>query len=148
TRPPSVTFEAVGEGSSLVIPNAALIAWVERVTGKDLGQLFTDEEGQESDPWGEVNAIVGAVTKALGLATPPALSPETACVPTPRAEAEDASTPGVAASAVIGLFPAANQGLLSDLEALDEGAPVVGPIESFLKAGADLGVRRDGEARK
>lgn len=141
TRPAGVILEAVGDGADLVVPNAALLAWVERLTGKDLSELFADDEG--ADPWRELNEVVTAVTRALELREPPVLSPETSFVATPRSNEEDALQAGVISSAVVGLFPAANQGLLRDLQALSDGAPAVGPIESFLKAGTDLGLHRE-----
>lgn len=146
TRPASVTLEAIGDGADLVVPNAALVAWVERMTGKDLGELFADEEG--ADPWRELNEVVRAITQALELPLPDALSPDGALVPTPRSDAEDSKQASVIPAAVIGLFPAANQGLLNDLQALSDGEPARGPIESFLKAGTDLGIRRDVEATR
>lgn len=141
TRPATVLLEASGDGSDLLVPNAALLAWVERTTGKDLAELFADEEG--TDPWRELNELVTAVTKALGVPNAPAFSADSMFVPTPRSDAEDAKQPAVVNSAVIGLFPAANQGLLRDLEALRTGERATGPIESFLKAGTELGVREE-----
>lgn len=141
TRPASVTLSAIGEGADLVVPNAALVAWVERMTGKQVGELFADDEGQ--DPWRELNSIVTALATALDLPAPPPFAPDGDLTATPRSDAEDSKTTGILTSAVIGLFPAANQGLLSDFEALRAGAPAVGPIESFLKAGTELGVRRN-----
>jgi len=143
TRPAAVMLEAIGEGADLVVPNAALLAWVERMTGKDLGELFADGEGK--DPWREINELVQAVTRALELPTPAAFTPGGELAPTPRSDAEDSKQTNILASAVIGLFPAANQGLLTDLEALHDGEPAVGPIESFLKAGTDLGVHREAD---
>lgn len=146
TRPAAVTLEAIGEGADLVVPNAALLAWVQRMTGKDLGEVFADDEGK--DPWREINELVQAVTRALELPTPPALSPGGELAATPRSDADDSKQPSILASAVIGLFPAAKQGLLTDLQALHDGEPAVGPIESFLKAGTDLGVHRDTAAER
>jgi hypothetical protein len=124
-----------------VVPNAALLAWVERMTGKDLGELFADEEGK--DLWCEINELVQAVTRALELPTPAAFAPGGEMAPTPRSDAEDSKQASILASGVIGLLPAANQGLLTDLEALHDGEPAVGPIESFLKPGINLGVHRE-----
>ena len=127
-----------------MVPNSALIAWVERMTGKDLGELFADNEA--ADPWRELNEIVSAVAKALELPPAQPFSHETPFLATPRSDSEDAKQPAILNAAVIGLFPAANQGLLRDLEALRDGERATGPIESFLKAGTDLGVRRDNRA--
>jgi hypothetical protein len=142
TRPASVVLEATEDGSDLVIPNAALLAWVQQVTGQRLSDLFADEEGNQ--PWREINEIVSAVCKALELAAPPAFDSSSPIVATPRSDADDSKEPVVLSSAVLGLFPVTNQGLLKDLEALAEGEPITGPIESFLSSGAELGVRTPG----
>lgn len=141
TRPATVTLESAAEGEDLIVPNAALLAWVERVTGKDLGEL-SGEDGN-GDPWRTVNDLVTALATALELPAPPVLSAGGSFSPTPKSDEEDALLPGILSSAVIGLFPAAKQGLLNDLQALHDGERAVGPIESFLKAGIDLGLPPD-----
>ncbi len=138
SRPNSVILEAIGDGGDLVVPNVALLAWVERVTGKPLQQRLTDDGAE--DPWREINEIAAAVAQALDV-VPPLLVPDGEVVATPRADNE-AKTVELVPSAVVGLFPAANQGLLADLEALRGGERAVGPIESFLKARTELGMCR------
>ncbi|HVJ95190.1 MAG TPA: DUF4011 domain-containing protein, partial [Labilithrix sp.] len=65
TRPQSVTISCVGEGVELVMPNVALLAWVEQRTGKKIRDLFANEEG--TDPWREVRELVERVATALEL---------------------------------------------------------------------------------
>lgn len=43
----SVSLSARSEGMDLVIPNCPLFAWLENQTGKDLRELFADEEGND-----------------------------------------------------------------------------------------------------
>ncbi len=71
-RTPGVELEAATDGVDRVMPNTALLAWVERQTGKRFGELFADEQGQ--DPWREVNELAAAVAKAMEM---PALAPFT-----------------------------------------------------------------------
>ncbi len=134
-RAASVEVEACGEGIDRVIPNAALLTWVEQQSGKKLRDLFADEEGK--DPWREINELVVSVCRALEMPAPPALGPETATVGAPRADAED-KEPRLIPAAVLGLFPLSNQSLVRDLEALVEGEPAQGPIESFLRVDSSL----------
>ena len=59
-------------------------------------------------------------------------------VAAPRADGENDARPMVIPAAVVGLYPMANQGLLRDMQALVNGEPATGPIESFLKVGVSL----------
>ncbi|HEX8439541.1 MAG TPA: AAA domain-containing protein [Archangium sp.] len=142
-RTPSVELEAAADGVDRVMPNTALLAWVERQTGKRLGELFADEQGQE--PWREVNELAAAVAKALELPALAPFTPETPLSPTPRSEDETAAGAAIIPCAVLGLYPLSNQSLVDDMRALVDGEPVQGPIESFLRVGVSLG---DGSAPK
>lgn len=135
-RPQSVTLACAGDGAELVIPNAALVAWVEQRTGKKL-ELFTDESG--ADPWREIIELSTAVSEALGLEGALAFGPDVDVVAMPRADDDEAREPAILPSAVLGLYPVTNQNLLRDLEALADGEPVRGPIQSFLSVGIGLG---------
>ncbi|MBX3258831.1 MAG: DUF4011 domain-containing protein [Labilithrix sp.] len=137
TRPQSVTLSCAGEGADLVIPNVALLAWIEQKTGKKFSELFADEEG--SDPWREIREILERVATALELRERPTIGADTPLVATPRADDEDVREPCILPSAVLGLFPVTNQNLLRDLEALVGGEPFKGPLESFVKVGVGLG---------
>lgn len=134
-RAAGVELEGAAGGVDRVMPNTALIAWVERQTGKRLGELFADEEGVE--PWRELNELTRAVAGALELSVPAPFTPETPLVPVPRTE--DSSEAAVLPSAVLGLYPLSNQSLVDDMRALVDGEPVQGPIESFLRVDVSLG---------
>lgn len=134
-RPAGVTLSCAADGDERVIPNAALVAWIEQTTGKKLALEPGDNE--DANTWQEINHVTSLVCDALGLAKPAELGPATAVVPTPRAEEQRQAR--VLPSAVLGLFPVSNQGLLRDLEALVEGPVPDGPIQSFLRADRSLG---------
>src|SRR4029079_625838 len=55
----------------------------------------------------------------------------------PKSDEPDAKAT-VLPSAVLGLFPMANQGLLRDTQAMVEGESIKGPVESFLKVDVSL----------
>ncbi len=139
TAPVSATLACAGEGADLVIPNAALLAWVEKQTGKHFDDLFADEEGKA--PWREMSELVARVASALDMPTEavPKIAATEPVLATPRSDADDAKTPSILSSAVLGLFPITNQNLLRDLEALAEGEPISGPLESFLRVAMGLG---------
>ncbi len=135
-RVPSVELEGAEAGVDRVTPNTALLAWVEQQTGQRLGDLFSDETGEE--PWRELNELVAAVCKALELPAPPPFTPDTPLSPVPRsddAQPEAAILP----SAVLGLYPLSNQSLVDDMRALLDGEPISGPLESFLRVDVSLG---------
>ncbi len=64
---------------------------------------------------------------------PPALN----LIAAPRTE-ETGDAPAVLISAVVGLFPMANQGLLRDMRDMARGEGVSGPVESFLQVDISL----------
>jgi len=139
SRRPGCKLTCRGEGVDMVIPNAALMAWIERESGASVEDLFEDEEGE--DPWREIREIIETVTKRLdldaslgaGLADPAALE----LVETPRAD-ELPAAPALLRSAVIGLFPASNQGLLRDTREMIAAPSLDGPVASFLDLAASL----------
>lgn len=55
----------------------------------------------------------------------------------PRADEADES-PQIYLSAVLGLFPMANQGLLRDMQAMASGEQLAGPVTSFVQANVSL----------
>jgi len=179
-----LVLECRGDGVDRVIPNAALVAWLERETGKRLpDELFEDEEGAR--PWTEVAALLRALGGLLGLGegafegllpaeglraergpseesegapaegAPSGDAPPTATEPNAAAGAEstepdpfalervplaDDLPQGTALlrSAVLGLFPASNQGLLRDVREMIAEPPGTGPVRAFLQAGSAL----------
>lgn len=126
-----------------VAPNEALLAWLEQQTGRARGELFSDEEG--SRPWRELAGVVRHVASVLKVEAPAAFAtdemPETIeLVPAPKSE-DGEGRPQILTSAVLGLFPMANQGLLRDTREMletGEGLASGGPVESFLKVDASL----------
>jgi hypothetical protein len=137
---PGIELACRGEGEDRVKPNPALMAWLERETGEALpDDLFGDEEGAE--PWKEIDQLVAAVTRMLDL--PELHRPELAdpgavrLRATPRAEAL-ASEIELLESAVLGLFPTSNQGLLRDTREMMKQETLAGPVASFVEAGVSL----------
>ena len=138
---PSVQLACRGEDEDLVAPNEALLAWLQRQTGRDLPELFTDEQGD--DPWREVREMIAAVAKLLDLKvdddlvsrlTDPRLLALDAAPPTDALPA----TPAVLPAAVVGLFPLSNQGLIRDMQAMSEGQSLEGPLRAFIDHAAVL----------
>lgn len=137
-RVQGVELAAAGEGVDRVVPNVALLAWIERQTGKKLADLFADEEG--TDPWREIRELTAAVASALEIANAPIPGPELTLVPTRRSDDEEGDAPSILPSAVLGLFPLASLGLVRDTEGMMDGSIAVdGPVQSFLRAGVGLG---------
>ncbi|MEZ0390515.1 MAG: AAA domain-containing protein [Verrucomicrobium sp.] len=125
-----ITLEAAGEGADLLVANPALIAWLERQSGKSLGEIFLDEEA--ADPWREVAELLAKVGSMLGLASPPGFTAESLLVPVPALE-KLGKTVSVLPSAVLGLFPLSNQSLLKDTRWMMEQEPTLAdPVASFL----------------
>lgn len=140
---PSVDIACMGDGVDLVVPNFALMAWLEQQTGRRAAGLFADETGD--NPWREIGELIGFVAGELGLAVPEGLVPRSEVagaasiqlVAAPKRE-QDTAGAGIVPAAVLGLFPAANQGLLRDTQAMVAGEEVSGPIESFISVEATL----------
>jgi hypothetical protein len=67
----TVELSCRGDGVDLVRPNAALLTWLQRQTGRPVGpasELFADEKGQ--DPWREVTELVARVCAMVDLPVP------------------------------------------------------------------------------
>ncbi len=119
------------------MPNAALLAWLERQTGKPAPELFADEAG--ADPWREISDIVRHVASALDLPAPEfsAAGAPLDLVPASRADDPDPK-PAIVQAAVLGLFPMNNQGLLRDMQAMVAGESLDGPVQSFIDVSVNL----------
>ncbi|HEY8668671.1 MAG TPA: AAA domain-containing protein, partial [Tepidisphaeraceae bacterium] len=132
----SITLECRNEGADLVMPNTALLAWLEQQTGQPALEIDGDEEG--TNPWQEIGEVVRRCAKLLEL-TPPEMfggaevdPANLRLQPAPRGD-EGEGRPAILMSAVVGLFPTTNQGLLRDTQAMIAEPAVAGPIESFVK---------------
>jgi hypothetical protein len=130
----SVTIAARGDGTDLVVPNYPLLAWLENQTGKDLSELFSDEEG--ADPYRELNEIAAEVEKMIQFDELPTFAPDRPFEAIPET-GKLPNKPVFLNAAALGLFPVSNQGLLRDLKAMVNGEAINGPVEYFLKAAAD-----------
>jgi len=125
-----VTLECVGEGADLLVANPALLAWLERQTGKSFGEIYLDEEA--SDPWREVEELLGQINALLDLVPPPAFHHETVLEAVPMADKLPKSV-SVLPSVVLGLFPLSNQSLLRDTRWMLENQPTLQePVSAFL----------------
>ncbi len=138
---PAIELACRGNGADRVAPNAALMAWIERQTGKDLTPAYEDEHGER--PWEEIGQLIEGVAEALGLSGVDASAlagPEAegfTIAAAPRADAAGRE-PTVFPSGVVGLFPMANQGLLRDTRAMIAAPGLPGTVEPFVDADAAL----------
>lgn len=124
-----VTIRAVAEGADRLVPNPALLAWIEKMTGASSDELDADDSGEE--PWQELDEILAFVAKGVGLKAA-GHTPGTALSPVPRAGGLP-DEPALLSSAVLGLFPMANPGLIRDTQwMLGAESQLTGPVRSFL----------------
>lgn len=128
-RAQSIILKCSEGGIDRVVPNAALLAWIEKQTGIRITDVFADEEG--SDPWREIREVLAAVLNALEMPSYD-INPETPLRSIPKVDSEEMDKPALLPAAVLGLFPLSNQGLIQDTEALLEAPSVEGPISSFI----------------
>jgi AAA domain/REase_MTES_1575/Protein of unknown function (DUF4011) len=152
---PSAIFECYGEGMDRVVPNSALFAWLSQLMGKpDLAKQFSDEAGTQ--PLREIVRLCKAACEALEIKLPEFVTSIVDEVATPDATSADVVLPTgfelvnaprgddmkdarqLICSAVVGLFPMANQGLIEDMKSMKAGEPLKGPAEAFVKLGASL----------
>lgn len=125
-----VTLECVGEGADLLVANPALIAWLERQTGKSVGDIYLDDEA--SDPWREVDELLKQINALLDLPEPAEFHADTRVEAVPLTE-KLPKTATVLPSAVLGLFPLSNQSLLRDTRWMKENeAALQEPVSAFL----------------
>lgn len=132
---PTIELTCREDGIDRVVPNTALLAWLERQIGKPIGDLYEDEEGEQ--PWREIVEIVRHVATTLEIEPPTSLVgddwPEDfKLVAAPRAD-DFKPTAAIFPSAVVGLFPMSNQGLLRDTQAMATGESLIGPVEPFVR---------------
>jgi hypothetical protein len=136
---PGLDLACRGEGVDLVTPNPALIAWLSRQLGKPIDMAFHDEEGVE--PWREIDELICQVAKLLDIA-PPNLelmtSPQSLSLETVPLAEQLAGAPTIYSSAVLGLYPVANQSLLRDVQEMIAQDALDGPVRSFIDSSATL----------
>ncbi len=138
-----VTLIATGEGADRLAPNPALVAWLEKQTGKPVGELFADEGA--SEPWREVAELLGKIQAHLSLDQPVEFSADSILTPVPATE-DLPARPAILCGAVLGLFPLSNQSLLRDTRwMLENEAALQQPVTSFLSSQA-LHPRDDGDS--
>lgn len=124
-----IQIKATGEGADLVVPNPALLAWVEQQTGKEIDDLFGDEEGE--DPWKELREILGLVTSAMGIRDS-IIAPRLPIERIPKIT-DLPSTPTILPCAVLGLFPTTNPGLMRDTKwMMEREKDLHAPVNLFL----------------
>ncbi|MCB1124644.1 MAG: DUF4011 domain-containing protein, partial [Verrucomicrobiae bacterium] len=127
---PGASIAAAGDGSDLLIPNPALLAWLEQQTGEELPELFEDDTGDE--PEREYREILRFIVKSLGMSEEQLI--DFACQLKAIPKAEDLpDKPAVLPSAILGLFPLTNPGLLRDTKwMIEQESRLKGPIRSYL----------------
>jgi len=126
-----ITLEAIGEGSDRLVPNPALLAWLEQQTGTSTEALFTDDANE--DPWRELATLLGLVAKASRINPVPDFTSDTPLEPVPRTD-DLPTVPTLLHAAVLGLFPTANPGLLRDTVWMrDHEATLTAPVSTFLR---------------
>lgn len=125
-----VTIECVGEGPDLMVANPALIAWLERQTGKALGDIYLDDEA--ADPWREVDDLLQKINTVLDLPAVTQFHADTALEAVPLLE-KLPKTVTVLPASVLGLFPLSNQSLLRDTRwMMEHEAELKEPVSAFL----------------
>lgn len=126
---PGVSLAASGEDTDLLLPNPALLAWIEQQTGHEAPDLFEDDTG--ANPKREFEEIFSFVNKALGNQLE-GFTFESELKPVSKTE----NLPDKAvllSSAILGLFPTENPGLLRDTKwMINEESKLGGPIRNYL----------------
>lgn len=129
-----VTIETAGTGVDLVQPNPSLLAWVEQQTGMSAEQFFADETNE--DPWHEISELLSFLIKAAALPPGFTFTNDTPLKVVPKTD-ELPQTPCFLPSAILGLFPLANPGLLRDTKWMIENESTLqNPVKAFLSPNA------------
>ncbi|WP_309386740.1 AAA domain-containing protein [Cerasicoccus frondis] len=124
------TLTVVGEGADLLIPNPALLAWIEKETGHEVPDLFDDETGDV--PEKEFAEILEFARRALALDGAD-FEFATALQSIPKVDGLPEKSALVPA-AILGLFPLANPGLMRDTKwMMANEAMLSGPITRYLR---------------
>jgi hypothetical protein len=136
---PGVQLTCRGDGVDLVMPNLALLSWIEQQTGQAIDEVFGDDEGV--NPWREIVELARRIARTLAIEVPAPFDADTVpdplpLEPAPRSD-DDREKPTIVNAAVLGLYPLANQGLLRDTQAM-QSDPLDGPVRAFLSVDARL----------
>ena len=136
-----VELSCRGEGAGRVVPNETLLLWLAGQCGLDAGEeieLFDDPEG--TDPHREIDALVRHVAELVAAADLAdfAGDPDELDEAPTAAEADEDPKARVLRSAVLGLYPASNQGLLRDAQAMLADGAGDGPVRAFVDASSRL----------
>jgi hypothetical protein len=127
-----------GEANSdLIVPNIALLAWIEQQTGRTLPELSETLKG--AHPWAQLCELARLVASLVEVSVPPELDDDMPTQLTLQATPRtDDGLPIIAPAAVMGLFPSANEGLLRDTREMLRQGVVDGPISNFVRLGVTL----------
>ncbi len=141
-RSPTAELACQAGGADRVVPNVALLAWLEQQTGHPLANPYEDPAGE--DPWREIAELTRAVAKQVDVPVPELFAAdvppeELDLLPTPRSDADEAGA-AIITSAVLGLFPASNEGLLTDVREMLAAGVADGPLIPFVRHGVSLDV--------
>ena len=139
-RAPSAELACQGNGADRVVPNAALLAWLEQQTGQPLANPYADPDG--TDPWREIAELTRAVAQRVEMPVPELFTADTMpedldLLSTPRSD-EDEAGAAIVPAAVLGLFPASNEGLLTDVREMLAAGVADGPLIPFVRHGISL----------
>lgn len=130
-RKAGVSLACRESGMDRLVPNEALLAWLERETGT----LIEDDEAEEAtSPWEQLERLLALVCKALGIEQSTACfthAEEIQLVAAPRTT-DTEQKQMLIASAVLGMFPMANQGLLRDTREMLATSDLHGPVTQFI----------------
>lgn len=142
---PVVEIACMSDGVDAVVPNTALLAWLEQQTGT-MPEVPTTSEEINLEPLAVITALVRQTARLLKLPIPDLFREEPPAEgevrtlqlqPAPRSDDDEAAA-AIVPAAVLGLFPMNNQGLLRDMQALNAAETLTGPIQSFVQAGLSL----------
>lgn len=128
---PGITVSCVGEGADLIVANPALLAWMERQTGKSIENLFVDDDGE--NPWSEIADLQQKIVALADIDAASMFDETTELLGVPVTEKLPKGV-AILPSAVVGLFPLSNQSLLRDTRWMIENeTQLEEPVASFLK---------------
>jgi len=123
-------------GNDLIVPNIALLAWIEQQSGRALPDLL---EFKGVNAWKQLAELTQVVAAMLEIASLPEFESDMPAdfklEATPKS---DEGQPIVVPAAVLGLFPSANEGLLRDTREMIKNGFDDGPSSNFIRLGVTL----------